>query len=165
MGRAVCSICGSEYGTCGHLKGEYYDGQHCCSILQEPVDAYEFSFVAVPAQREAGVLKAMGGGNRTLKDLAEEFGVQAEYRNLFKEAQLGRQYRKELETDVVRMCKILDLGADYDVLKNIMKSAAAEDLMKLKIALEAKTAEVLPVTTQLMENFNQQAELESGFLI
>ena len=165
MGRAVCSICGSEYGTCGHLKGEYYDGQHCCAILQEPVDAYEFSFVAVPAQREAGVLKAMSGRNKGLKELAEEFGVQAEYRSLFKEAELGRKYRKELETEVVKLCKILDLGADHDVLKNIMKSAAAEDLMKLKIALEAKTAEVLPVTTQLMGNLEQQAQLESGFLI
>ena len=165
MGRAVCSICGSEYGTCGHLKGEYYDGQHCCAILQEPVDTYEFSFVAVPAQKEAGVLKAMGGRTRTLKELAEEFGVQAEYRSLFKEAELGRQYRKELETEVVKLCKILDLGADHDVLKNIMKTAAAEDLMKLKIALEAKTAEVLPVTTQLMGSMEQQQELESGFLI
>ena len=165
MGRAICSICGSEYGTCGHLKGEYYDGQHCCAILQEPVDAYEFSFVAVPAQREAGVLKAMGGRTRSLKELAEEFGVQAEYRSLFKEAELGRQYRKELETEVVKLCKILDLGADHDVLKNIMKTAAAEDLMKLKIALEAKTAEVLPVTTQLMGRLDQQQELESGFLI
>ena len=64
MGRAVCSVCGSEYGTCGHMKGESYDGQVCCAILQEPVDAYEFSFVAVPAQREAGVLKALGGGKR-----------------------------------------------------------------------------------------------------
>ena len=165
MGRAICSICGSEYGTCGHLKGEYYDGQHCCAILQEPVDAYEFSFVAVPAQREAGVLKAMGGRTRSLKELAEEFGVQAEYRSLFKEAELGRQYRKELETEVVKLCKILDLGADHDVLKNIMKTAAAEDLMKLKIALEAKTAEVLPVTTQLIGSLDQQQEVESGFLI
>ena len=66
MGRAVCSVCGSEYGTCGHRKGESYEGQVCCAILQEPVDAYEFSFVAVPAQREAGVLKALGG-KRKLK--------------------------------------------------------------------------------------------------
>ena len=37
-GRSVCSICGSEYGTCGHVKGEYYDGQLCCAILKEPMD-------------------------------------------------------------------------------------------------------------------------------
>ena len=54
---------------------------------------------------------------------------------------------------------------DKDVLKNIMKSAAAEDLMKLRTALEEKTAEVLPVTTQLMGSMEQQTELESGFLI
>ena len=165
MGRCVCSVCGSEYGTCGHRKGEYYDGQLCCGILQEPMDAYEFSFVAVPAQKDAGVLKAMGGRKRTLKELAEEFGVQAEYRSLFKEAELGRQYRKELETDVVRMCRILDLGADQDVLRNIVKTAAAEDLMKLRSALEEKTAQVLPAATQLMGTLEQQAALESGFLI
>ena len=165
MGRAVCSICGGEYGSCGHLKGEYYDGQHCCAILQEPVDAYEFSFVAVPAQREAGVLKAMNGRGRMLKELAEEFGAQAEYRSLFKEAQLGRQYRKELEADVVRLCKILDLGADYEVLHNIMKTAAAEDLMKLRGALEAKTAEFLPVVTQLGTMAENEEEIEKGFLI
>lgn len=165
MGRCVCSVCGSEYGTCGHRKGEYYDGQLCCGILGEPMDAYEFSFVAVPAQPAAGVLKAVGGRSKSLKELAEEFGVQAEYRGLFKEAELGRQYRKELETDVVRMCKILDLGAEHDVLQNIVKTAAAEDLIKLKAALEAKTAEVLPVTSQLMGGLEQQAELESGFLI
>ena len=164
MGGCICSICGSEYGTCGHLKGEFYDGMQCCGILQEPVDAYEFSFVAVPAQRDAGVMKALGANRRTLKELAEEFGAQAEYRSLFKEAHLGRQYRKELESDVIRLCKILDLGADHDVLQNILKTAAAEDLLKLRTALEEKTAEVLPVTMQLTGGMEQQ-EVESGFLI
>ena len=31
MGMAVCSVCGGEYGTCGHCKGEHYDGQICCA--------------------------------------------------------------------------------------------------------------------------------------
>ena len=60
MAQAVCSVCGCEYGTCGHVKGERYDGQVCAVILKEPVDAYEFSFVAVPAQRQAGVMKGLG---------------------------------------------------------------------------------------------------------
>ena len=165
MGRCICSVCGSEYGSCGHLKGESYDGQVCCAILQEPVDAYEFSFVAVPAQRDAGVLKALGGSNRALKDLAEQFGAQAEYRSLFKEAELGRQYRKELEKDVIRLCRILDLGAEHDVLAGIVKTAAAEDLQKFREALEAKTAEVLPVVTQLGGSVQMKEKIESGFLI
>ena len=164
MGRAVCSICGSEYGQCGHAKGEYYDGQLCCAILKEPMDAYEFSFVAVPAQVNAGVLKGMAR-NRCLKELAEEFGAQQEYRALFQEAQLGRQYRKELEDGVVRLCLALELGAEADVYRNLVKSAGAQDLMALKNALEARLAESLPVVTQLGGCTDAKLEVESGFLI
>lgn len=165
MGRAVCSICGSEYGQCGHAKGEYYGGQLCCAILKEPMDAYEFSFVAVPAQRDAGVLKGMGAGKRTLKELSEEFGVQSEYRALFKNAQLGLQYRKELEDGVVKLCLALELGAEEPVYRSIMKLAAAEDLMKLRCALQQRLDESLPVTTQLGGSFYEKEAVESGFMI
>ena len=165
MGRSVCSICGSDYGTCGHHKGEYYDGQLCCAVLQEPMDAYEFSFVAVPAQREAGVIKGMGRKGRTLKDLAEEFGAQAEYRQLFKQAQLGRQYEKDLQDAVVRLCLSLELGAEETVLRCIVEKAAAEDLQKLKAALEERMRMLQPVVTQLPRAGREKNALESGFLI
>ena len=165
MGMAVCSVCGSEYGTCGHLKGEVYDGQVCCAVLKEPMDAYEFSFVAVPAQREAGVLKALGGGSRCLKELAEEFGVQAEYRALFKQAELGRRYQKELENSVVRLGLSLELGVPEPVLRNLVKTAGAEDLLALKEALEGRLNEMLPVTTQLLGGTGKGEIVESGFLI
>ena len=164
MGMAVCSVCGSEYGECGHQKGQYYDGQLCCAILKEAMDAYEFSFVAVPAQTHAGVLKGLGR-NRTLKELAEEFGVQGEYRALFREAQLGRQYRKELEDGIVRLCLSLELGAQADTYRNLVKTAAAEDLMHLKEALENRLAESLPVVTQLGGCVDVRDTVESGFLI
>jgi hypothetical protein len=165
MGMSICSVCGNEYGTCGHMKGESYDGQVCCAILQEPMDAYEFSFVAVPAQREAGVLKGMGGGRKCLKELAEEFGVQGEYRALYKQAQLGMQYQKELEDSVVRLMLTLELGAEEPVLRSIAGKAAAEDLMKLKAALEDRVAEMMPVVTQLGKGFAAAETLESGFMI
>ena len=164
MGRSLCSICGSDYGTCGHRKGEAYDGQLCCAILQEPMDAYEFSFVAVPAQREAGVLKGLGR-KKCLKELADEFGAQAEYRALYKEAELGRRYRQELEGDVVRLCLSLELGAEAPVLRSIAATAAAEDLIRLKAALEARMGELMPMTTQLGGHFEQKEIVESGFLI
>ena len=163
MGRAVCSVCGSEYGTCGHLKGESYEGQVCCAILQEPVDAYEFSFVAVPAQREAGVLKALGG-KRKLKELAEEFGAQGEYRVLMKEAELGRRYRKELEDNVVRLGLALELGVSEPVLRSLAGVAAAEDLLALKEALEGRLSEMMPVVRQLGGGEKRES-VESGFLI
>ena len=165
MGRAVCSVCGSEYGSCGHQKGEHYDGQLCCLVLKEPMDAYEFSFVAVPAQPNAGVLKGMGRGSRTLKELAEEFGAQGEYRVLFKEAELGRQYKKQIQDDVVRLCLALELGADEPTLRNIVEKAGAEDLLKLQQALDDRLAESMPLTSQFGGSFRQSEIIESGFLI
>ena len=165
MGMAVCSVCGNEYGTCGHLKGEVYDGQVCCAILKEPMDAYEFSFVAVPAQRDAGVLKALGGGKRRLKELAEEFGAQAEYRALYKQAELGRRYEKELQDSVVRLGLSLELGVSEPVLRNLTKAAAAEDLLELKAALELRLNEMLPPCTQLLGKNSGREIVESSFLI
>ena len=165
MGRGVCSICGSDYGTCGHVKGEHYDGQLCCAILKEPMDAYEFSFVAVPAQPNAGVLKGLGAGKRTLKELSDEFGVQAEYRALFKEAQLGRQYAQQIQDDVVRLCLSLELGVDEPTLRSVVKTAGAEDLLKLKGALEERLAESLPMVSQLGNSLARGDVIESGFMI
>lgn len=62
MGKSVCSICGEMAGSCNHKKGKQYrisgKKQLCYYDLCEPYDAYEWSFVAVPAQQKAGVVKA-----------------------------------------------------------------------------------------------------------
>ncbi len=61
-----CSVCGEETGWLGcpngHVKGETYDGALCVGLLDDPTDAYEFSFVAVPSQRRAGVTKSALSG-------------------------------------------------------------------------------------------------------
>ena len=165
MASSICSICGSEYGACGHRKGEHYDGQLCCAILRDPVDAYEFSFVAVPAQRAAGVLKAMSGKAPALKALAEEYGAQAEYRALCKQAQLGAKYEKQIQDEVVRLCLSLDLGASEPVLRSIVEKAGSEELLQLKNALEQRVRQMLPVVTQLGFAASARNELESGFMI
>lgn len=164
MAQAVCSICGSEYGTCGHVKGEHYDGQVCAVILKEPVDAYEFSFVAVPAQREAGVMKGMGAAV-SLKELAAEHGAQAEYRALTKEAELGRRYRKDLEDCVVRLGLALELGVSEPVLRSLAQTAGAEELLALKDALQGRLDESLPMVSQLLGVKGKAEQIESGFLI
>ena len=71
MAKSICSICGKSYGSCEHRKGQSYGGQLCTAILSEPVDAYEFSFVAVPAQRQAGVMKRKGGNCMKLEDYVQ----------------------------------------------------------------------------------------------
>lgn len=164
MGRAICSVCGGEYGSCGHQKGERYEGQLCHVILKEPMDAYEFSFVAVPAQRQAGVMKAVGGGSRTLKELAEEFGVQGEFRALYTQAQLGKEYEQQLRSEVVRLALSLDMGIEEPVLRSISEKVSAQELQKLKQALEVRAAEYYPVQRQLQQRSIRE-DVESGFLI
>jgi hypothetical protein len=59
IGGAICSICKmDQFQTmCKHWPGREYDGQTCHMQLTDPKDAYEVSFVAVPAQADAGVIK------------------------------------------------------------------------------------------------------------
>lgn len=52
-----CSICGKEFGNCGHRKGRTYGDKLCSYVLSDVTDVYEVSFVAVPAQPAAGVIK------------------------------------------------------------------------------------------------------------
>ena len=69
VAKCTCSICGEPFSMnwhtwvheCSnhHVKGEQYDEGLCIGNLEEPTDAYEFSFVAVPAQKGAGVTKSV----------------------------------------------------------------------------------------------------------
>lgn len=164
MGRSVCSVCGLEYGTCGHRKGEQYDGQICVAVLKEPVDAYEFSFVAVPAQVNAGVLKGMGGRNVTLKELADRYGAQEEYRVLFKQAALGREFEKQLENEVVRLWLAVGLGVEEPVLRSAAEKLSAEELKQFRSALEEQYSRKYPVRTQLGHG-KKEADWDGDYLI
>lgn len=55
--KCTCSVCGREIKFCQHKKFKEYDGKTCYGILDDVTDAYEVSFVAVPAQKEAGIIK------------------------------------------------------------------------------------------------------------
>ncbi|MCR5717435.1 MAG: hypothetical protein K6F80_00155 [Oscillospiraceae bacterium] len=58
-GRRICSVCGTDKtnSACVHVPGQCYDGKLCFTVLDQIQDAYEWSFVAVPAQVNAGVTK------------------------------------------------------------------------------------------------------------
>ncbi|MDE6797866.1 MAG: hypothetical protein K2J36_07640 [Ruminococcus sp.] len=57
--RRKCSICGTDKAVtgCVHVKGKFYNNKMCHVILDNITDSYEWSFVAVPAQINAGVTK------------------------------------------------------------------------------------------------------------
>lgn len=101
--RAVCSICGGDLrtGDCGHRKGQEYGGRLCFANLEGASDAYEFSFVAVPAQPLAGVIKG-AGRHTSLKELVRQApGCALELERLEEEAETGRRYLSRLREEVV----------------------------------------------------------------
>ena len=108
--RCVCSVCGAELSTCPHVRGNHYDGKLCFGELREATDAFEWSFVAVPAQRGAGVTKTFRSEGRqaaTLKELLasapEPERWLHELAELEQAAGLGRRYLEELRGEVVRL--------------------------------------------------------------
>ena len=74
---AICSICGTDNtkSYCRHWAGKEYEkegGKETCVFKLAGVkDAYEFSLVAVPAQRAAGVSKCYTGDIIEEKDWQE----------------------------------------------------------------------------------------------
>ena len=78
--KLTCSICGEELKRSwwestkcknDHVKGRTYDGSSCIGLMEDPTDAYVFSFVAVPSQRGAGVTKAFESGMSIFKMVME----------------------------------------------------------------------------------------------
>ena len=147
---SVCSICGAPAGSgCGHTVGERYGGKLCYVRLCGAADAYEWSFVAVPAQRGAGVTKALGGG-QGLAGFIEGEGrcFSAEFGALQKEAALGRRYLGELRAEVKRLALIC--GRDlHDALAPGLEAMDAEALGAMKAALSLRAAERVSPMVQL----------------
>ena len=149
----VCSVCGAEWGGCGHIKGEAYGDRLCFVELREPTDAYEWSFVAVPAQREAGVLR---------KRFGQDDGGAAVLR---KQAELGRKYLSALRNEVVRLAMLADGGLDGKVFSKAAERLEEPELLELKRTLEAQAAKRFPAAPQLRHQAPERREDEAAFLV
>ena len=149
--RTVCSICGGS-GGCRHVRGQVYDGRLCFAELREPTDAYEWSFVAVPAQREAGVLKRF----------SQEDGQLALLR---KEAALGRKYLEELRREVVRLAMLADDHLDGGVFAGAVGRMEEPELLAMKSACAAQAAKRFPAAPQLRPRPAEEREDPGAFQV
>ena len=152
VARRVCSVCGAEGGTCQHVPGQRYGEQLCYLELREPTDAYEWSFVAVPAQRRAGVLKRYG---------PEDAGTA----QLRAQAELGRKYLRELRREVTRLAMLADDSMDGGALAKAAEHLAEPELLELKRVYEAQAARRFPPSPQLRSRGTARTEDETEFLI
>ncbi len=122
-----------------HVKGRTYNGKLCYGELTGAKDAYEWSFVAVPAQREAGVIKGMGP---TLKELVRgQEKAREELERLEKEAMVGRRYLEELRLQVVRLAAVSEPSLEVGVVRSMAQRLEEEELTALKTMLERRSEE------------------------
>lgn len=170
VSEVVCSICGKSINECSHTKGESYGGKICCGELNKPYDAYEFSFVAVPAQKEAGVVKAYSDAfgkdvekkttmENILKKLFEDKEVTlcaeecrklvAHIAELNKYAADGVLYRESLTTEVLRLSAIVQPDISRDTMARVAKEMTVSQLCEFKTAYEKKAKGVLPPAPML----------------
>ena len=153
MGRSVCSICGAESGTCTHVRGQTYDGKLCFAELKDPTDAYEWSFVAVPAQRNAGVVKHFGPERDELSQLRRQ-------------AEMGQRYLQALRREVVRLAMLADDDLDGTIFSKAAQRLEEPELLELKRVYEARTARRFGAEPQRRRlNGAAAGEDESAFLV
>lgn len=190
VSKVTCSICGNDMkiGGCHHKKGRIYgQGEKeklCCAVLSEPTDAYEWSFVAVPAQRGAGVIKTFlpqkdkKEGERSmteiLKSMRENQGdpvlSKQEADELMKYvdgleelAQSGRQYREDICKNVVKLCAMAQPELSPEVMRRAADGMTLDDLKAFEKAFQVRVNELLPMRPQLVASEkkpNAQANAE-----
>lgn len=139
-----CSICGAEYdGCCGHELGQSYDGKICYIMLTNPIDAYEWSFVAVPAQVGAGVVKGF------------------EYNNqLEKQARIGRRHLQQLRGEVVKLSFLNQFMVNNDAFAGLVSKMNIDELEAFKCefskSLNSKSAKPQLLTEEKINQTNSQ---------
>ena len=163
VGKILCSVCGEDIGMCPHRKGETYGGKLCCGELTEPYDAYEWSFVAVPAQKNAGVTKTAYGKEIDMEGIMKKLsrGQSAtfsdrdckkllEYIDSLKQsAKDGVYYRDSLTTEVLRLSAAVQPGISRETIESVTKGMSVAQLKEFKNAFEKQRAELIPVAPQL----------------
>lgn len=160
----TCSICGSELrdGGCNHKRGKTYENAVCHYILSEVSDVYEWSFVAVPAQKNAGVTKAFKGkevecmntNDKSLADICKAFTgvdsgnitiskseantVVAEFARLERLALMGNEYRLDLMSEVKRMAFLVDGALPASVVGSVLDKLNIDEIKAFKKSYEQK---------------------------
>lgn len=136
-----CSVCGKGFGrdSCTHKKGQKYGEATCHAVLEEPMDAYEFSFVAIPAQPAAGVLRKR----------QEARGRKQENEELERLAEDGRAYRAELLGKAVKAGVTAMPELERALLEAMCANLPTAQLRQLHNTLREKAAKSLPVYSQL----------------
>ena len=144
--KRLCSVCGGEMPCDEHEAGKMYGGRLCHAVLDEPTDAYEWSFVAVPAQKSAMVTKKLSSPADEAQSLREELErVNAE---LEKAKNAEKSYREELSGAIRASLREL-IGDGEAVFLDVIKRADTKELDLMRGLLAAEVTKRTPPRPQL----------------
>lgn len=148
VNKQICSVCGADMkkAPCTHIKGAEYGGCACSVILDEPYDAYEWSFVAVPAQKNAGVTKKYGasvskGAKEFMDEIARLRKENAQARDIIKREILRLSFlcNPLLTVKTVGMLTdSMDLGQLTELKDNLEKDLQSKLSSEEKKAVKPK---------------------------
>ena len=173
VNKATCSICGADMKKhdCKHIKGRHYNSKLCYAILSEPTDAYEWSFVAVPAQRKAGVTKAytfkeekhLHNPEEILKSLSPEKAVseaelealKAHICSLNELAEEARVYKSALLEEIERLALLAMPKVSFKAFIASCEGMRVKELRELRDGLDSQVREKMPVSLQLRASAKQ----------
>lgn len=148
----VCSICGE--GICSHRAGQYYGDGFCYKTIRGVTDAYEWSFVAVPAQRGAGVTKS--ASKNAVKEQIEKAKEE-------KELSFAALFRNEMKERAKKGFSLVLPELESSVAEEIINLLTAENLSALTNAFDRKTKKMFPVISQFAGTDKKQNDTNSQF--
>lgn len=160
ISKQFCSICGADLreSPCDHRKGKTYSGKVCSVILDEPTDAYEWSFVAVPAQRNAGVVKNFDGQSAIEKIEKAEKGISlsaSEVRQIKEKLcefdkikNDANAYRSELESEIIKLAFITSPYVPSEILASAITGLSIDKLKALRDSYKAEAVETFVQITK-----------------
>ncbi len=154
MGSNICSICSKDRRKekCTHINSKTYGGKLCYSILSDAKDAYEFSFVAVPAQRGAGVTKSfdikedfnMKDIIKTIEECDSDITISKSQasrlssyiEDLKEEAELAGRYKDELVREVVKLFALNFPHMDTKIFSSVASVMTSKELISFRDGLK-----------------------------
>lgn len=178
----ICSICGEKTDLCPHKKGEKYGSKICCGELTNPYDAYEFSFVAIPSQKQAGVTKSASiyGKESDMESILKKLEIRKGFTlsdgdcekllsyidNLKQSAKDGVYYRDSLTGEVLRLSAVVQPDISRETMETVAKQMTVAQLKEFKTAFEKKKNEsVVPVVQLYNEKNKSKTESNGQFKI
>lgn len=181
MGESYCSVCGKPMGVCQHKKGKFYTKNGtknlCFFELSDPKDAYEWSFVAVPAQPAAGVVKAyknsktdkffdiekcLVDGEIILTE-AEIENISKQFENLKATAEAAGEFLERRKMSIVKMFLPNATEAAEDMFLKALNKLSPDELFNLY--KEGKANSTLVEVQLKSKNIKQTKKSNSYFMV